>query len=234
MLKLVHEYLNKTWDETGLSLERIRQNIMDADPSASISVSKLHRIFSDPNNKVSLEDLIQIVRYGFKRNPQELLAIIGEQEYVASKEVGYKGAAELIAEFERREAALRDGYEDRLGKEAILRRNIHEAFIAARDSFKQALELLETTHNAALQKRDETYERSVGHLKKQLIEKDDVILNAEAKFGAAIKSVKWWRFTAIITCSVLTVAFAYLVWEITHLDRGATAILIQLVKEGLI
>ena len=234
MLKLVHEYLNKTWDETGLSLERIRQNIMDADSSASISVSKLHRIFSDPNNKVSLEDLIQIVRDGFKRNPQELLAIIGEQEYVASKEVGYKGVSELIEEFERREVALRDHYEDRLEKEAVLRHNIHEAFIAEKDSFKQALELMETTYNAALKKRDETYERSVGHLKKQLIEKDDAILNAEAKFGAAIKSVKWWRFTAIVTSSVLTVAFAYLIWEITHFGRGATAILIQLVKEGLI
>lgn len=233
MLKTVHEYINIKWDETGLSLEKIRSNIIAANPSSSISVSKLHRMFSDPNYKLSIEELLAVVK-AMGQDPKEILAIIGEQEYVASKEVGYKGAAELIAEFERREAALRDGYEDRLEKEAVLRRNIHEAFIAAKDSFKQALELLETTHNAALQKRDETYDRSVGHLKKQLIEKDDVILNAEAKFGAAIKSVKWWRFTAIITCSVLTVAFAYLVWEIMHLDRGATAILIQLVKDGFI
>lgn len=233
MLKTVHEYINIKWDETGLSLEKIRANIISANPSSSISVSKLHRMFSDPNYKLSIEELLSVVK-AMGQDPKEILAVIGEQEYVASKDVGYKGAAELIAEFERREAALRDGYEDRLKKEAILRHNIHEAFIAAKDSFKQALELLETTHNAALKKRDDTYERSVGHLKKQLIEKDDVILNAESKFGAAIKSVKWWRFTAIITCSVLTVAFAYLVWEITHLDRGATAILIQLVKEGLI
>lgn len=233
MLKTVHEYINIKWDETGLSLEKIRSNIIAANPSSSISVSKLHRMFSDPNYKLSIEELLSVVK-AMGQDPKEILAIIGEQEYVASKEVGYKGATELIAEFERREAALRDDYEDRLEKEAVLRHNIHEAFIAARDSFKQALELLETTHNAALKKRDETYERSVGHLKNQLIEKDDVILNAESKFGAAIKSVKWWRFTAIITCSVLTVAFAYLVWEITHLDRGATAILIQLVKDGLI
>lgn len=233
MLKTVHEYINIKWDETGLSLEKIRSNIIAANPSSSISVSKLHRMFSDPNYKLSIEELLSVVK-AMGQDPKEILAIIGEQEYVASKEVGYKGATELIAEFERREAALRDDYEDRLEKEVVLRHNIHEAFIAARDSFKQALELLETTHNAALKKRDETYERSVGHLKNQLIEKDDVILNAESKFGAAIKSVKWWRFTAIITCSVLTVAFAYLVWEITHLDRGATAILIQLVKDGLI
>lgn len=233
MLKTVHEYINIKWDETGLSLEKIRSNIIAANPSSSISVSKLHRMFSDPNYKLSIEELLSVVK-AMGQDPKEILAVIGEQEYVASKEVGYKGATELIAEFERREAALRGGYEDRLEKEAVLRHNIHEAFITARDSFKQALELLETTHNAALKKRDDTYERSVGHLKKQLIEKDDVILNAESKFGAAIKSVKWWRFTAIITCSVLTVAFAYLVWEITHLDRGATAILIQLVKDGLI
>ena len=57
MLQLVHKYINEKWDETGLSLEKIRQNIMAENPSSSISVSRLHRIFSDPTYKLSLEEL---------------------------------------------------------------------------------------------------------------------------------------------------------------------------------
>ena len=217
MLKLVHEYINRKWDETGLSLEKIRANILAKNPQASISVSKLHRVFSDPENKLSLEELIMLTRDGLQQNPQELLALIGGQEYAASKDVGYKGATELIADFERREAALRKDYQEQLDKEAAMRRNIHTAFTEARDGFKQAIDTLERTHAAALQKRDDTYDRVVGHLKGQLtkLEADNLSLMERASAAEAARDqidkrrhgVFWGMLIALLSVLALFILF---------------------------
>ena len=245
MLTLVHQHINQLWEETGLSLEKIRQNIVDHNPDASISVSKLHRILSDPMCKLSLEDLLMIIRDGFRRDPNVLLAKIGGQEYAASEPVGYQGATALIADFERREAAIRKAYTEQLEKEAVIRENIRAAFTAAKEGFDKSVDVLQQQHEAALKKRDETYERAVGHLKQQLlIDADEYHRAVEAKdsnlkdlaehVGAAMKSLRWWRFISIITSSSLAAAVVYLVWELTNLDKGATAILIQMIRDGFI
>lgn len=243
MLKLVHEHLNNLWEETGLSLEKIRQNIIDRNPDASISVSKLHRIFSDPLCKLSLEDLLMLIRDGFRKDPTPLLAKIGGQEYAASEPVGYQGATALIADFERREAAIRKDYTDQLQKEAVIRENIRMAFTAAKEGFDKAVEVLQQNHEAALKKRDETYERAVGHLKQQLqidaeeyhnalASKDEQLQGVSEHAGAAMKSLKWWRFVSVVSSLALAGALMYLVWELTNLDKGATAVLIQMIKDG--
>lgn len=245
MLTLVHEHINHLWDETGFSLEKIRQNIVERNPDASISVSKLHRILSDPLCKLSLEDLLMLIRDGFRKDPNVLLAKIGGQEYAASEPVGYQGATALIADFERREAAIRKAYTEQLEKEAGIRKNIHAAFNEAKSAFDHSVEVIQQNHEEALKKRDDTYERSVGHLKQQLLidadeyhkavtAKNEQLQEMAEHAGAAMKSLKWWRFAAIITSSALAGAFAYVIWELTNLDKGATAILIQLVRDGLI
>lgn len=245
MLKLVHEHINQLWEETDLSLEKIRQNIIEKNPEASISVSKLHRILSDPLSKLSLEDLLMLIRDGFKKDPNVLLAKIGGQEYEDSKDVGYKGAAALIADFERRETAIRTAFTEQLEKEKVLRANIHQAFNEAKDAFDRAVSTMTAEHEAALKHRDETYDRAKNHLKEQLADdakeykkyikdKDDSLKIMSTHAGAAMKSLKWWRTTAIITSSALAAAFFYLVWELTNLDKGATAILIQMIKDGII
>ena len=233
MLKTVHAWFNDKWDLTGYSLQKIQSNIVARHPESSISVSKLHRIFSNPESKVSFEEVIMIAE-GLDQDPQELLAIIGGQEYRASAGVNYKGATALIEDFKRREEEIRKSYVDQLEKEAVIRENIRKAFTAAKEGFDHAVDVLQAQHEAALAKRDDTYDRAVGHLKTQLIDARDSIGKAEEKFGAAIKSVKWWRFVAVITSCVLVLAFSYVVWELSTLDKGATAILIQLVRDGLI
>ena len=149
MLAKVHQFFNQMWADTGFSLERIRQNILDANPSASISVSKLHRIFSDPNSKPSFEDVIMITRDGFKRDPNELWAIIGGQEYAASAQVDYKGAAALIAEHNAQLAALEARYEAQLERGRATREGMQLSFTLALDEIKQS-------HAADLQHRDAT------------------------------------------------------------------------------
>ena len=245
MLKLVHEHINQLWDETGFSLEKIRQNIIERHPTESISISKLHRILSEPSCKVSLDDLLMVVQDGFRRDPNVLLAKIGGQEYEDSKDVGYKGAAALIADFERRETAIRTAFTEQLEKEKLLRANIHQAFNEAKDAFDRAVSIMTAEHEAALKHRDETYDRVKIHLKDQLADdakayqqylkdKDDSLGIMSTHVGEAMKSLKWWRTTAIITSSALATAFFYLVWELTNLDKGATTILIQMIKDGLI
>jgi len=233
LLKLVHEYLRNKWDETGLSLEKIRQNIINKNPQNSISVSKLHRIFSDPTYKLSLEEMMFITE-ALGQDPNELLAKIGGREYAASKPVDYKGATALIADFKRREDDIHKMYTVQLEKEAVIRENIRVAFTAAKEGFDHAVDVLQTQHEAALAKRDDTYDRTVGHLKTQLVDARDALGKAEEKFGAAIKSVKWWRFVAVLTSCALAVSFMYVIWELQNLDKGATAVLIQMVRDGLV
>ena len=188
MLKLVHEHINKLWDETGFSLEKIRQNIIERHPTESISISKLHRILSEPSCKVSLDDLLMVVQDGFRRDPNVLLAKIGGQEYADSKEVGYKGTTELLADFAKREAGLHSHYGDLLKKEAVMRRNIHQAFTDSTERFDRATELFET------------------HLS-ELKEENENLIKRNAKLETSRKAMFWGMLSALLSVVILFVIF---------------------------
>ena len=244
LLSTVHTYLNLKKNERGLTLGKIEQALSIKHPALSMSDTKLSRIFKDPQTKISIEELLAIVDC-MGLDKLEILAILGEQEYRASEGVGYKGATELIADFERREASQRDFYENQLAKEAALRKNIHDAFKEVSSAFDHSVKIIQQNHAAALQERDSVYTRTVTHLKTQLLtdaeeyhhaitSKDEALATMATHAGAAMKSVKWWRLTAVFVIAVLVVVFLYVVWEIRNLDKGATAILIQMVRDGLI
>lgn len=244
MYNTVQTYLNIKRAETGISLVKIERYIDEHYPDISMSDTKLSKIFKDPKAKVSIEELFAIVE-AMKLGRMEILAILGEQEYRASAEVGYKGVTELIADFERRESAIRKAYTEQLEKEAMIRKNIHNAFTEAKSAFDHAVEVIQQNHDAALRKRDETYERAVTHLKKQLtidadeyhkalVSKDESIATLAEHAGAAMKSMKWWRFAAVLALVALASGFIYIVWEVTNIDKGATAVLIQMVRDGLV
>lgn len=92
---------------------------------------------------------------------REVFADIGEQELKASEKIDYKGADALLADFERREKIYKEHCDARIAYEVELRENLQ-------DSFHASLASLEKSHEAALKKRDDTYERSVGYLKEEL------------------------------------------------------------------
>lgn len=188
MLKLVHEHINQLWEETDLSLEKIRQNIVEKNPEASISVSKLHRILSDPLCKLSMEDLLMLIRDGFKKDPNVLLAKIGGQEYEDSKDVGYKGAAALIADFSKREAGIHAHYDELLKKEAVMRRNIHQSFQDSTARFDRATELFET------------------HLS-ELKEENEKLIKRNAKLEASRKAMFWGMLSVLLSLVILFVIF---------------------------
>lgn len=130
MLKIVHSWLNEKWDVTGLSLEKIRNRIIEKHPEQSISISKLHRIFTDENSKVSLEEVIMLAE-AFNSDPNELLALIGGREYVASEKVDYKGAEALLHDFSIEKAQIRQEYELRIGQSIKAREDTQLAFNTA-------------------------------------------------------------------------------------------------------
>lgn len=240
----VHSYLNLKKAELHLTLGKIESTIALQHPDMSMSDTKLSKIFKDPKTKISMEDLFVIVE-AMGLDKREILAILGEQEYRASASVGYMGATELIAEFERREAEQRDHYEKLLEKEAAIRKNIHVAFTDAKGAFDHAVDVIQQNHQASLQERDSLYALNVSHLKTQITTdaqeyhdaiaaKDKSLSTMAEHAGAAMKSMKWWRATAVTLIVTLSVVIIYLAWELRNLDKGATAILIDMVRQGLL
>lgn len=240
MLKTVHQWFNDKWDLTGYSLQKIVSNILTRHPESSFSVSKLHRIFNNPETKVSFEEVILIAE-GMDQDPNELLAIIGGQEYKASADVGYKGAAQLIAEFERREAEIRKDHAFQVARAAEIREAMHQSFSAAQEAFTTAVTVISKHRDEELAKRAEIQHSVVEHLQNQVIdmreqldEKDAAISKEKESAVADRKSLKWWRASAIVAYAILTSAFVYVLWELTNLDKGATAVLIRLAQDGLL
>lgn len=234
MLNTVHAYLNHKRNERGLTLGKIEALIEQKHPELSMSDSKLSKIFKDSSYKLSIEDLFIIVE-AMGLDKREILAILGEQEYRASESVDYKGAAELIPEFERREAALVSYYKEQLEKEAVLRNNINHAFSEAKSVFDRTVEILRKDraseredHFAALKRRDETYDRAVGHLKAQLIDlkEENKLLRERAASAESARdqidkrmhNVFWGMLIALLT--VLGVFILFIIVDVPQIGAG--------------
>lgn len=183
----VHTYLTVKKAETGTTLGKIEQYIEEHYPELSMSDTKLSKIFKDPKAKISIEELFAIVE-AMKLDRREILSILGEQEYRASEAVGYKGASELIADFQRRESNLHATYKEQLEKEAVIRRNIHKAFTDSTDRFDRATGLFEA-HLSDLQDDN-----------KELVKR-------VAKLETSRKAMFWGLLTALLSVIALFVVF---------------------------
>lgn len=117
-------------------------------------------------------------------NMRDLYVQVGEQEMKDSQQVDYKGATALLDDFSRRESL-----------------------------YKEHLSSLERNHIAALQKRDENYERSVAYLKSQIAElkQDNKVLLERASRAEAVRDqldarrhqVFWGMLSIVIVILVL-------------------------------
>ena len=233
MLSTVHSYLNLKKNELGLTLGRIESTIAINHPDMSMSDTKLSKIFKDPKTKVSMEELFVIVE-SMGLDKQEILAILGEQEYRASKDVDYKGATELIAEFERREMDLRRDYDGQLVKAREIREGLQHAFNQAKEAFELSVATISDHRDKEIAKRDEIQRNVVTHLQNQLSETQADLFSAKKALAAASKSLTWWRVASATGFGILAAAFIYVLWEIMNMDKGATAFLVEMSKQGLL
>lgn len=226
LLATVHTWLNLKKNEKGLTLGRIEQSLSIKHPELSMSDTKLSRIFKDPKTKISMEELFALVDC-MELNKQEIMAIIGEQEYRAAQVVDYKGTNELIAEFERREAAMRADHDAQIIKATAIREGMQRAFEAAEEAFRVAVETISRHRDEELQNRERLQGEVVLQLQQHLADEHE-------RVAAIRKSLKWWRAAAVIGYGILAGAFVYILWELVNLDKGVTAVLIRMVRDGLL
>lgn len=152
MREIYTNHLIKLKERTKISFAALEQN-------TGISASTLCRWFKGEGNP-SVDDLERIFE-ALGSDMREVFAAVGEQEFRAAEKVDYKGADALIADYEERIKIIRENCNDRVAHQIELREKLQESFHAS-------LHALETSHAAALQKRDDTYDRSVGYLKEEL------------------------------------------------------------------
>lgn len=109
MREIYLEILTTTKDEKRVSYDTIYQR-------TGISVSKLQRIFTGQST-LSTDDFELICEKGLELDLDEVYAKFGKQEFRDSEEVDYKGTKELLADFAKKEEAIKADFEARIERE---------------------------------------------------------------------------------------------------------------------
>lgn len=120
MKEIYLNYLTQRKDAKKLAYDVLEEK-------TNISRSKLQRIFTGQLD-VTVADLEIIVEKGFGESTDELYAQMGKQEFLDSKEVDYKGAKELLSDFNAEKAQIREEYEKRIGQTVKAREETQLSF----------------------------------------------------------------------------------------------------------
>lgn len=123
MKEIYLNYLTQKKDAKKLAYDVLEER-------TNISRSKLQRIFTGQLD-VTISDLETIVEKGFEESTDELYAQMGKQEFRDSKDVDYKGAKELLSDFNAEKAQIREEYEKRIGQSIKAREETQTAFTSA-------------------------------------------------------------------------------------------------------
>lgn len=123
MKEIYLNYLTQKKDAKKLAYDVLEER-------TNISRSKLQRIFTGQLD-VTVSDLETIVEKGFEESTDELYAQMGKQEFRDSKDVDYKGAKELLSDFNAEKAQIREEYEKRIGQSIKAREDTQTAFSSA-------------------------------------------------------------------------------------------------------
>lgn len=123
MKEIYLNYLTQKKDAKKLAYDVLEER-------TNISRSKLQRIFTGQLD-VTISDLETIVEKGFEESTDELYAQMGKQEFRDSKDVDYKGAKELLSDFNAEKAQIREEYEKRIGQSIKAREDTQTAFSSA-------------------------------------------------------------------------------------------------------
>ena len=98
MKEIYLNYLTEKKDAKKLAYDVLEER-------TNISRAKLQRIFTGQVD-VTVSDLETIVEKGFDESTDELYARMGKQEFLDAKEFDYKGAKELISDFNAEKAQI--------------------------------------------------------------------------------------------------------------------------------
>lgn len=120
MKELYLDYLAQKKDAKKLAYDVLEER-------TNISRSKLQRIFTGQLD-VTVADLEIIVEKGFEESTVELYAQMGKREFADSEDVDYKGAKELIADFNAEKEQIRQEYDLRINQSIKAREDAQRTF----------------------------------------------------------------------------------------------------------
>lgn len=123
MKEIYLNYLTEKKDAKKLAYDVLEER-------TNISRAKLQRIFTGQVD-VTVSDLETIVEKGFDESTDDLYARMGKQEFWDAKEFDYKGAKELISDFNAEKAQIREEYENLIGQSIKAREDAQTAFSSA-------------------------------------------------------------------------------------------------------
>ena len=161
MRKIYLDFLTQKKDTKKLSYD-------DIVITSNMSKSKLQRIFTgqvDP----TVSDLEAIVEKGLGASMMELYALIGRQEFKDSESLDYKGAKELLSDFNAEKAQIRTEYQTRI-----------DQLVATSDERQKAFTL-------ALEKLSTQYKVNADYLVGIILDNEAYIRDLLAKTEAANK-----------------------------------------------
>lgn len=214
----IHGYLSAERAARGLTFKAIELQLAELHPDLSMSDSKLSNIFRNAD-KATVAELFAISD-AMGLDPQGLFDVMRKQRSLAKDIIDYQSAAELISEHNRQIAAMEERHEALLERGKAIREGMQ-------DSFGLAIEALKEAYTHDLAQRDERYEDAVRKLRADFIK-------SETNFGAAMKSVKWWRGVAVGILGVVVFVVVYLIIDFSDIDTGLSNMLMRMIKEGLI
>lgn len=171
MREIYTNHLMKLKDRTNISFLLLEEK-------TGISDSTLSRWFAGKGNP-TVDDL-ELVFEAMGSNMEQVFRDIGEQELKASEKIDFRGTDALLEEFSRRESIYKENCDRNVAHQIELREKLQE-------SFDTMITTMSKEHDAALRKRDETYDRSVNYLKAQIdtLEKKNAALMERTKTAEA-------------------------------------------------
>lgn len=179
-------------ERSGLSYETLSEK-------THFSKSTLHRWFSG-EAAPSVDDLPVLVE-AMDGDITEIYASVARQEMVATQNLDYEGATTMVARYETEISALRE--------RLALINDHHDREIAnMRDHYEHNIQLLDDAHALALDRRDQTYDRSVSYLKERVEKLDERAAAAEARLrelDARRHNVFWGMLIVIVLLIALLV-----------------------------
>lgn len=170
MRKIYADYFISLKEKSGKSFAALEKDI-------GRSASTICRWLKEEGEPTFEEILLLCEAMG--GNPRDLFASVGEQELKASEKVDYMGADALLEDFARREAIYRENCDQRVAHQIELRQELQK-------SFDTMVATLAREHEAALTKRDETYDRTTSYLKKLV----DTLEDKNAKLMERMKDAE--------------------------------------------
>lgn len=149
-----------------------------------------------------------------------VFATLGRQEFRDSEQIGFKGAKEMLAEFEADKQATREAYERQITHHVemrtIAKQNYDDTIRRLEENYTSNRDYLQTELRELRQANDKLQERAVA-------------AESDRKESETRRHQTFWGMLIVIIILVLAVVglASYIIWEFSNPFAGITEILLR-------